>query len=57
MNGLSIDEKIVFVDYGDFEIIDKNDAENAIEQTKKIFQIVEPLRENLIKEMSKEGSS
>lgn len=40
------------VDYGDFESIDKNDAENAIAQANKFLEIAEPARQLLIKEMS-----
>jgi uncharacterized protein (UPF0332 family) len=40
------------VDYGDFESVDKDDAEDAIEQAKRFIEIIETVREQLIKEMS-----
>lgn len=40
------------VDYGDFESVDKNDAEDAVEQAKRFIEIIEPVRKQLIKEMS-----
>ncbi len=40
------------VDYGDFVSVDKDDAEDAIARAKRFIGIIEPLREQLIKEMS-----
>ncbi len=39
------------VDYGDFEVVEKSDAENAIKQAKRFFEIVESARKQLIKEL------
>ncbi|MBM4136486.1 MAG: HEPN domain-containing protein [Nitrospira sp.] len=43
------------VDYSDFETIDKNDAENALKQAERFIEIMEPVRQVLIKEMSSIG--
>ena len=39
------------VDYGDFESVDKNDAENALKQAKRLIKIIEPVRKKLLKEI------
>lgn len=39
------------VDYGDFESIDKDDAEDAIKQAKRFLKIIEPVRKSLLKEI------
>lgn len=39
------------VDYGDFEVITAGDAEDALKQAKKFIEIIEPVREQLIKEL------
>lgn len=40
------------VDYGDFEVITHQDAEDALGQAKRFIEIIEPVREQLIKELS-----
>lgn len=40
------------VDYGDFESITVNDAEDALNQAKRFIEIIEPVRERLVKELS-----
>lgn len=40
------------VDYGDLEFIGKDEAENALILAKRFLEIIEPLRNNLIKELS-----
>ncbi len=40
------------VDYGDFDFVEKPDAENAIKQANNFIEIVEPVRQKMIDEMS-----
>ena len=40
------------VDYGDFEVVSKSDADKAIKQAKKFIRSVESVRGKLIKELS-----
>lgn len=39
------------VDYGDFEVITAQDAEDALKEAKRFIEIIEPVREQLIKEL------
>lgn len=39
------------VDYGDFEIITASDASDALDKAKRFLEIVEPLREQLVREL------
>lgn len=39
------------VDYGDFEIITASDAGDALEKAKRFLEIVEPLREQLVRQL------
>jgi len=40
------------VDYGDFETVDKSEAEKAIKKARRFIKIIESARKNLIKEIS-----
>lgn len=40
------------VDYGDFETVDKSEAEKAIKKARRFIKIIESARRNLIKEIS-----
>ncbi|MEW6416935.1 MAG: HEPN domain-containing protein [Nitrospirota bacterium] len=39
------------VDYGDFETVDKSEAEKAIKKARRFIKIIESARKNLIKEI------
>ncbi len=40
------------VDYGDFDVITMQDAEDAVQQAKRFIEIVAPVREHLIRELN-----
>jgi uncharacterized protein (UPF0332 family) len=40
------------VDYGDFETVDKSEAEKAIKKARRFVKIIESARKNLMKEIS-----
>ncbi len=40
------------VDYGDFDVITIQDAEDAIQQSTRFIEIVAPVRDQLVKELS-----
>lgn len=40
------------VDYGDFDVITMQDAEDAVQQAKRFIEIAAPAREQLIRELN-----
>jgi hypothetical protein len=42
---------ITDVDYGDFDYIEKNEANGALKQAKRLLKIIDSVRKKLIKEM------
>lgn len=44
------------VDYGDFEVITNQDAEDALKQAQRFTEIIEPAREQLIKQLNNRPS-
>lgn len=44
------------VDYGDFDVVTIQDAEDSVKQAKRFLEIAEPVRDRLLKELSKPAS-
>jgi len=40
------------VDYGDFESVEKNEANGALKQAKRLLKIIDSVRKKLIKEIA-----
>jgi hypothetical protein len=43
---------ITDVDYGDFDYIEKNEANGALKQAKRLLKIIDSVRKKLIKEIA-----